>query len=66
VGTLGFLAHPDLSAENQNHTAGNYGLLDMIAGLQWVQKHIGAFGGDPLHAFYIDDGIVDSRGSPLL
>ena len=47
VGTLGFLAHPDLSAENKNHASGNYGLLDMIAGLQWVQKNIGAFGGDP-------------------
>jgi len=47
VGQLGFLAHPDLSAETTNHVSGNYGLLDMIAGLQWVQKNIAAFGGDP-------------------
>jgi len=47
VGQLGFLAHPDLSAETKNHVSGNYGLLDMISGLQWVQKNIGAFGGDP-------------------
>ena len=47
VGRLGFLAHPDLSAESPNHVSGNYGLLDMIAGLQWVRKNIGAFGGDP-------------------
>jgi para-nitrobenzyl esterase len=47
VGQLGFLAHPDLSAETENHVSGNYGLLDMIAGLRWVQRNIAAFGGDP-------------------
>ena len=47
VGQLGFLAHPELSAENPNHTSGNYGLLDQIAGLQWIKKNIAAFGGDP-------------------
>lgn len=47
VGQLGFLSHPELSAENSQHVSGNYGLLDMIAGLKWIQKNIAAFGGDP-------------------
>lgn len=47
VGQLGFMAHPELSAENPNHVSGNYGLLDMIAGLKWIQQNIAAFGGDP-------------------
>jgi para-nitrobenzyl esterase len=47
VGSLGFLAHPEPSAESPNHVSGNYALLDMIAGLQWVQKNIVAFSGDP-------------------
>jgi para-nitrobenzyl esterase len=47
IGSFGFLAHQSLSAENEMHVSGNYGLLDMIAGLQWVRQNIAAFGGDP-------------------
>src|ERR1041385_850940 len=46
---LGFLAHPALDAEDPDHTSGNYGIRDQIAALQWVQRNIHEFGGDPAH-----------------
>lgn len=43
---FGFLAHPWFQKENDNHVAGNYGILDQIAALEWVYHNIGNFGGD--------------------
>ncbi|MGH2603178.1 MAG: carboxylesterase/lipase family protein, partial [Dehalococcoidia bacterium] len=70
LGPLGFLAHPTLDAESATGASGNYGILDQIAALRWVQRNIAAFGGDPSRVLIFGEsgGAVDTcvlLASPL-
>jgi para-nitrobenzyl esterase len=47
LNVFGYFAHSELTKESGAHASGNWGVLDQIAGLQWIKRNIAAFGGDP-------------------
>ena len=70
LGIFGYLALPQLTAESPQHSSGNYGLLDQLAALHWVQEDIARFGGDPSNVTVAGESagalsVIELMASPL-
>ena len=66
LNSIGLLAHPLLTAESPHHSSGNYMFLDMIAALQWVQRNISVFGGNPDNVTIFGESGGGSKVSTLM
>jgi para-nitrobenzyl esterase len=70
VNIFGNLAHPELTRESGHNASGNYGLMDQMYGLKWLQRNIAAFGGDPANVTVVGQSagaqaVDDLTVSPL-
>ncbi len=70
LGPMGYFSHAALAAESDNDSSGNYGTLDLIESLKWVQRNIAAFGGDPDNVTIFGESgggtkVISTWASPL-
>ena len=66
LGVFGFFAHPELTAESDRRAAANFAFMDQIAALEWVQRNIAAFGGDPTRVTVFGDSAGSASISNLM